>query len=454
MASVINHSGDEVDSTLGHRRGSSVSIHRKPQSIFLSFILLHHIVHPVPLPYAPCLPHHQSQSDISYLPSHLRSTRKYLSRLNTPSLNMPDAKNRRQRRAGPSRHRALPTAPQPPSPDVTVDITRSTPANVPNPRPRAPWRRHLRPDSPHPRHTRTPLPLSQFTRPESEEETGYDTGSDILTDNVTDNEESPPSEKGEVPSLIGSPGWDRVAAHREGPGPTEQMLEYYGSDEDIQDGRSESSTSWDRSPGANPMRLADYVSVASFVSTLPDPSDLDVGPPTPPQQSGNSSPQSSDQANPSGILGITGVSSRPRPRQNIRNAPLPSDPPIPSEVSTPDDQPPPLQREQSRVTNVSFSTNIETPAHPSVPLPGEPPMSLAQQVWRHRKIRKRIMSHMDLSTLATMCRVSRRMYEQAIHHLARSMDLLTLVRTLDRIPLHGSAVSLYSPRVQTFLHED
>jgi hypothetical protein len=452
MASVINHSGDEVDSTLGHRRGSSVSIHRKPQSIFLSFILLHHIVHPVPLPYAPCLPHHQSQSDISYLPSHLRSTRKYLSRLNTPSLNMPDAKNRRQRRAGPSRHRALPTAPQPPSPDVTVDITRSTPANVPNPRPRAPWRRHLRPDSPHPRQTRTPLRPSQLTRPESENETGYDTGSDILTDNVTDNEESPPSEKGEVPSLIGSPGWDRVAAHREGPGPTEQMLEYYGSDEDIQDGRSESSTSWDRSPGANPIRLADCVSVASLVSTLPDPSDLDVGPPTPAQQSVNTSPQSSTQATPSRILGIADRHPPLQPRRNIHNA-APSQP-IHSEVSTPDDQPPALQREQSRVTNVSSSTNIETPAHPSVPLPNEPPMSLAQQVWRHRKIRKRVMSHMDLATAATMCRVNRRMYEQAIHRLARAMDLLTLVRTLDRIPLHGSAVSLYSPRVQTFLHED
>jgi hypothetical protein len=452
MASVINHSGDEVDSTLGHRRGSSVSIHRKPQSIFLSFILLHHIVHPVPLPYAPCLPHHQSQSDISYLPSHLRSTRKYLSRLNTPSLNMPDAKNRRQRRAGPSRHRALPTAPQPPSSDVTVDITRLTPANPPNPRPRAPWRRHLRPDSPHPRQTRTPLPPPQFTRPESEEETGYDTGSDILTDNDTDNEESLPSEEGEVPSLIGSPGWDRVAAHLEGPGPTEQMLEYYGSDEDVQNEGSESSTSWDRSPGANPMRLADYVSVASLVSTVPDPSDLDVGPPTPAQQSVNTSPRSSTQATPSGILGIADRHPPMQPRRNIHNA-APSQP-IPSEASTPDDQPPPLQREQSRVTNVSFSTNIETPAHPSVPLPNEPPMSLAQQVWRHRKIRKRIMSHMDLSTLATMCRVNRRMYEQAIHRLARAMDLLTLVRTLDRIPLHGSAVSLYSPRVQSFLHED
>jgi hypothetical protein len=355
---------------------------------------------------------------------------------------MPDAKKRRQRRAGPSRHRALPTAPRPPSPDVTVDITRSTPANVPNPRPRAPWRRHLRPDSPHPRHTRTPLPPPQYTRPESEEETGYDTGSDILTDNVTDNEESPPSEEGEIPSLIGSPGWDRVAAHLERPGPTEQMLEYYGSDEDIQDGRSESSTSWDRSPGANPMRLADYVSVASLVSTLPDPSDLDVGPPTPPQQSRNSSPQSLAQATPSGILGITGISSRPRPRQNNHNATLPSDQPIPSEASTPDDQPPPLQREQSRVTNVSFSTNIETPAHPSVSLPGQPPMSLAQQVWRHRKIRKLIMSHMDLSTLATMCRVNERMYMQAIPFVMAYMDFRTFVKTIRLMPKEPGNVSV------------
>jgi hypothetical protein len=350
-------------------------------------------------------------------------------------------KNRHQRRAGPSRHRALPTAPRPPSPNVTGDGSRPIPANVPNPRPRAPWRRHLRPDSPHPRHTRTPLPLSQFTRPESEEETGYDTGSDILTDNVTDNEESPLSDEGEVSSMIGSPEWGRVAAHCEAPGPTEQMLEYYGPDEDAQNEGSESSTSWDRSPGA--MRLADYVSVASLVSTLPDPSDLDVGPPTPPQQSGNSSPQSSAQATPSGILGITGVSSRPRARQNIQNAPLPSNQPIPRKASTPDDQPPPLQREQSRVTNVSMSTNIETPAHPSVPLPGRPPISLAQQVWRHRKIRKRIMSHMDLATAATMCRVNERMYMQAIPFVMSHMDFRTFVKTMRAMPKEAGNVSVY-----------
>jgi hypothetical protein len=361
---------------------------------------------------------------------------------------MPDADNDSQPQAGPSRYRLFPTSPLTPSPNVAAGVTGSSPANL-NPIPRGPWRRHYRPDSPHPHYTRIPLPSSQFTRPESEEETGCDTGGDILTDNVTDNEESPPSDEGEVPSMIGSPEWGRVAAHREGPGPTEQMLVYYGSDEDIQDGRSKSSTSWDRSPGA--MRLSDCVSVASLVSTLPDPSDLDVGPPTPPQQSVNTSPQSSTQAIPSRILGITDRHPPLQPRRNIDNA-APSQP-IPSEASTPDDQPPPLQREQSRVTNVSFSTNIETPAHPSIPLPGEPPMSLAQQVWRHRKIRKRIMSHMDLSTIATMCRVSRRMYEQAIHLLARAIDLLNLVRTLDRMPLKGSAVSLYSPRVQTFLHE-
>jgi hypothetical protein len=404
---------------------------------------------PVHPPWPHCLPHHQTQLYISYLPLHHSSTRKYISLRNTSSPNMPDADNDSQTQAGPSRYRLFPTSPPPLSPNVAGGATGSSSANL-NPIPRGPWRRHYRPDSPHPHYTRNPLRPPQFTRPESEEETGYDTGSDILTDNVTDNEESPPSEQGEVSSLIGSPGWDRVAAHREGPGPTEQMLEYYGPDEDNQNEGSESSTSWDRSPGA--MRLADCVSVASLVSTLPDPSDLDVGPPTPAQQSVNTSPQSSTQATPSGILGITDRHPPLQPRRNIDNA-APSQP-IPSEASTPDDQPPPLQREQSRVTNVSSSTNIETPAHPSIPLPGEPPMSLAQQVWRHRQIRKRIMSHMDLSTLAAMCRVSRRMYEHAIHLLARSMDLLTLVRTLDRIPLHGSAVSLYSPRVQTFLHED
>jgi hypothetical protein len=241
--------------------------------------------------------------------------------------------------------------------------------------------------------------------------------------------------------MIGSPEWDRVAAHCEAPGPTEQMLEYYGPDEDAQNEGSESSTSWDRSPGA--MRLADYVSVASLVSTLPDPSDLDVGPPTPPQQSGNSSPQSSAQATPSGILGITGVSSRPRARQNIQNAPLPSNQPIPRKASTPDDQPPPLQREQSRVTNVSMSTNIETPAHPSVPLPGRPPISLAQQVWRHRKIRKRIMSHMDLATAATMCRVNERMYMQAIPFVMSHMDFRTFVKTMRAMPKEAGNVSVY-----------
>ena len=43
MASVIEDSVDEVESTLGRRRGSSLSIHHYPEYIyFLPFILLHH----------------------------------------------------------------------------------------------------------------------------------------------------------------------------------------------------------------------------------------------------------------------------------------------------------------------------------------------------------------------------------------------------------------------------
>jgi len=45
MASVIEYSVDEVESTLGRRRGSSLSIHHYPEYIFfLPFILLHHTV--------------------------------------------------------------------------------------------------------------------------------------------------------------------------------------------------------------------------------------------------------------------------------------------------------------------------------------------------------------------------------------------------------------------------
>jgi hypothetical protein len=69
-------------------------------------------------------------------------------------------------------------------------------------------------------------------------------------------------------------------------------------------------------------------------------------------------------------------------------------------------------------------------------------MSLAQQVWRHRKIRKRIMSHMDLATAATMCRVNERMYMQAIPFVMRYMDFRTFVKTIRLMPKEPGNVSV------------
>ena len=75
MAPIIGHSVDEVDSTLGCRCGSSVSIHHNPEHIFfLPFILLNHF-HPVHPPSLHCLPPSVAQSYISHLPSHISSTR-------------------------------------------------------------------------------------------------------------------------------------------------------------------------------------------------------------------------------------------------------------------------------------------------------------------------------------------------------------------------------------------
>ena len=309
---------------------------------------------------------------------------------------MPDADINSQPQAGPSRHRSIPVSPSSPSSDRPGEGSQPTTARPLNPLPQPLWRAHYRPDSPYPHCGRTPLRRPHTDRPESDEEPENDS----VGGSLSDNQDSPPGYEGEVSSMVGSPEWDRVGGHREVPGPTEQMLRYYGPEEDIQLGRSESSISLGNSPEANPLNLADHDSQNSLVSTA----------------------------------------SRPQQEHSIDNALQTSDHSIQSEVSCPGDQPPLLQREQSRVTNVSISTNIETPAHPSVPLPGEPPISLAQQVWRHRKIRKRIMSHMDTATVATMCRVNQRMYEQAIRFLAHTMDLLTVVKTLDRMPRTRNAV--------------
>ena len=309
---------------------------------------------------------------------------------------MPDADINSQPQAGPSRHRFIPVSPSSPSSDRPGEGSHPTTARPLNPLPQPLWRTHYRPDSPYPHCGRTPLRRPHTDRPESDEEPENDS----VGGSLSDNQDSPPGYEGEVSSMVGSPEWDRVGGHREVPGPTEQMLRYYGPEEDIQLGRSESSISLGNSPEVNPLNLADHDSQNSLVSTA----------------------------------------SRPQQEHDNDNASQPPNRLIQSEVSSPGDQPPTLQREQSRVTNVSMSTNIETPAHPSIPLPGERAMSLAEQVWRHRKIRKRIMSHMDTATVATMCRVNQRMYEQAIRFLAHTMDLLTVVKTLDRMPRTRNAV--------------
>lgn len=89
-----------------------------------------------------------------------------------------------------------------------------------------------------------------------------------------------------------------------------------------------------------------------------------------------------------------------------------------------------LSRQQSHASTGSLSTNLQTPAHPPVPLPDEP-VSLAQQVWRNRKIRRRILTHMSLPDLATMCRVNRRMYTCAIAELVRAIYYSDLIQMLE-----------------------
>lgn len=320
-----------------------------------------------------------------------------------------------------------------------------------------PWRVQYRADSPHPHYISIPLRASPFGYPDTDELTGrtegYATGSDI----DTDSQESLPSDNGDVSSMFGSPEWDRVTGQR--------YIGYHQSD-DGQGPQISTRSPPELSDGTRPLNRAPGESSRPIVSTSSGSPDLtnvryhprrernvddvlqasnqapsgpsgsgNVSPPLQRDRTTGSNPQLTDQSMQAEPSDSTNPPPAQQPDQTAGDAQLPSSQPMRSEPSGSAGELPPLQREASRATNVSTYTDIETPDHPSASLPEGPLMSLAQQVWAHGKIRKRIMSYMDGATITTMCRVNRRMYTQAVSILMFSIDFHTLVRAIQAVPI-------------------
>jgi hypothetical protein len=342
--------------------------------------------------------------------------RNFLFENNPKSINMTNTNNRSSHPTGPSRPRSIP--PLLPTPLTNGPGGNAQPSSA-NTAPHQPpqWRTLYRLNTPYPRYLSAIIPSPEFDTPGTDtvehsgrtEGTSSDRDSDSDSDSDSETSQSMNDREG---TMRGSPGWNRLAIGRE-----DGLVDGNGLGPaiDIPDRLRRVAVSNAPSQNSQPDDVHEY-------------DDFET-----PDQPGHSGHKTFNEVDLFSSQEISPVNNDHRPSHDSSM----------SGLSSFEHDAPSLQREQSRLTSRSMSTNVRTPPHPPTTLPDGMPMSLAQQVWQHRKIRKRIISHMDKHTAATLCRVNKRMYTQAIPVVVRTMESSTLHEITDIVLKSGAEVCLF-----------